>query len=463
MKIDKKVIHGLLVVPREGIVRADLLVSEGKIVGICSDSENFQATDVIDVKGKYVFPGIIDCHTHYGLGSPDLDFFTESRSAALGGVTTILTFYQNTKSYLEVFEAEKQKGEELAHVDFSFHLCLMTEQHLREVKEYTEGLGISSFKFFMNFRGDEGKYLGIEGIDDGFLYEGLEAIAKHPSAKAVIHAENIEIGWRFRKRLKEEGREGLSVWTESKPTFLEVESIRRVCYFGKVAHCPIYIAHVTTKEACEELRRLREDVAEIHAETCTHYLTHTKDSPIGNIGKVNPPLRSQADLEYLWASVETGVLDVISTDHVPRKFETKKGNIWECSAGFPGTATLLSILLSEGYHKRGLSLPRIAEVLSENPAKLFNLYPQKGSFFIGSDADLTVVDLDMEKTVTAPDLGSFSDYSLYEGWNLKGWPVLTMVRGEVVMQDGTFVGKPGFGKFIRRYGSTSSHWPNSGS
>jgi dihydropyrimidinase len=450
MKIDKKVANGRLVIPRQGIVRADLLVSEGKIVGICFDSENFQATEVIDVKGKLVFPGIIDCHTHYGLGSPDRDFFTESRSAALGGVTTILTFYQNTKSYLDVFEAEKQKGEKLAHVDFSFHLCLMTDQQLGEVKTYIEKMGISSFKFFMNFRGDEGKYLGVEGIDDGFLYEGLEAIAKHRPAKAVIHAENIEIGWRFRKRLKEEGRDGLSVWTESKPNFLEVESVRRACYFGKVANCPTYIAHVTTKETCEELRRLREDFPEIYAETCAHYLTHTKDSPIGNIGKVNPPLRSQEDLEYLWTSIEKGILDVVSSDHVPRKFETKRGNIWECSAGFPGTATLLAIVLSEGYHKRGLSLLQIAEVLSENPAKLFNLYPQKGSFLIGSDADLTVVDLGMERVVTASDLGSFSDYSLYEGWNLKGWPVLTMVRGEVVMRDGKLVGKPGFGKFIRR-------------
>lgn len=450
MVIDKKVINGQLVMPGEGVVSADVFISNGKILGICSSVDNLEAPEVIDVKGKYVFPGIIDCHTHYGIGSPENDFFTESRSAALGGVTTVLTFYQNTKSYLEVFEFEKSKGEALSHVDFSFHFCLMKEQHLGEVKDYVEKLGVSSFKFFMNFRGDEGKYFGVEGIDDGFLYEGLEAVGRHKHAKAVIHAENIEIAWRFRKKLKEEGRDGLAVWTASKPNFLEVESIQRVCYFGEVANCPIYIAHVTTKESCEQLQRLKKGPSEIFAETCTHYLTHTKDSSVGNIGKVNPPLRCEEDLEYLWKSVENGTLDVISTDHVPRKFETKLGNIWECSAGYPGTATMLPIVLSEGYHKRGLSLQRIAQVLSENPAKIFNMYPQKGSFLVGTDADLTVVDLDMTRTVKASDLGSFSDYSLYEGWELKGWPIMTMVRGEVVMDEGKLTGKPGFGEFIRR-------------
>ena len=128
----------------------------------------------------------------------------------------------------------------------------------------------------------------------------------------------------------------------------------------------------------------------------------------------------------------------------------KKGNIWECSAGFPGTATLLPIILSEGYYKRGLSLERIAELLSENPAKLFNMYPRKGSIQVGSDADFTIVDLNLRKKVKATDLGSFSDYSLYDGWTLSGWPVLTIVRGQVIMREGKVMIKPGYGRFIQR-------------
>ena len=165
---------------------------------------------------------------------------------------------------------------------------------------------------------------------------------------------------------------------------------------------------------------------------------------------MNPPLRYPQDQEALWSSVADGTLDVVSTDHVPRKFQAKKGNIWECSAGFPGTATLLPVILSEGYHKRGLGLSRIAELLSENPARLFNLYPRKGTLALGSDADLTVVDLDKVREVRADELESYSDYSLYDGWKLAGWPVLTMVRGEVVMDGGELTGKAGYGRFMPR-------------
>ena len=449
MKIDTVLSNGQLVVPHQGVFPGNLLISGEKIIGICAPEELPSAVRHIDVKGNYIFPGIIDAHVHYGLGSAE-DFLSETGSAALGGTTTVVTFYQNPGRYSQVFPAEKKRAEKRAHVDFAFHLCLMKDEHLEEVPFYVEELGITSFKFFMHFRGDEGKYMGIEGTDDGFLYEGLETIAKYPQALAVIHAENIEIGWRFRKRLKAEGRDGLAVWTESKPGFLEVESLRRACYLAKVTGCRLYIAHVTAAESCRELRILREQLQPVYAETCTHYLTHTVESPIGNIGKVNPPLRYPQDLEALWMAIEEGTLDVISTDHVPRKFTSKQGNIWECSAGFPGTATLLPIVLSEGYHKRGLSLERIVELLSENPARLFNLYPRKGSLRIGSDADITVVDVNRKHTVRASELGSYSDYSLYDGWELTGWPVLTMVRGAVVMEEGKLSGRPGLGQFIPR-------------
>ena len=449
MKVDTILTNGQLVLPHQGVVPGNLLVNGGRIVGICAPGCTVPAAHRIDVEGKYIFPGIIDAHTHYGLGSAD-DFLTETRSAALGGVTTVLTFYQNARRYSEVFPEEKRRAEEKAHVDFSYHLCLMKDEHLDEIPRYVENFGVSSFKFFMHFRGDEGKYMGIEGTDDGFLYDGLKAIAEYPRAKAVIHAENIEIGWRLRDRLKAEGKDGLEVWTASKPDFLEVESLRRACYLAKITGCTLYLAHMTAAESCAELRVLRKQIPPVYAETCTHYLTHTAESPVGNIGKVNPPLRYPRDLEELWTAVQEGTLDVISTDHVPRKFQTKRGNIWECSAGFPGTATLLPVVLSEGYHKRGLSLMRIAELLSENPARLFNLYPRKGSLTAGCDADLTIVDIDRVREVRAGELGSYSDYSLYDGWKLTGWPVLTMVRGEVVMDSGEVTGTAGYGQFIPR-------------
>ncbi|MDD5014018.1 MAG: amidohydrolase family protein [Atribacterota bacterium] len=449
-RVDMIIRGGNLIISHEGIIRGDILIYAGKIVGISSGFDLSEADVEIDGRGKYVFPGIIDVHAHYGLGSPD-DFPSETRSAALGGVTTVITFLNSPNRYSQIFIPEKEKAEKQSYIDFSYHICLMKDEQLEEIPLYVEKYGISSFKFFMNFRGDEGKSMGVEGLDDGFLYEGFKKISQYPRAKALIHAENIEICRRFQKQLKEEGRDGLEAWNQSRPSFLEAESIQRACYLAKVVNCPLYIAHVTSKKGCEELNAFHKKYNQINAETCAHYLTHTVESSIGNIGKVNPPLRYPEDLEYLWESLKNGTLDVISSDHVPRKVATKKGSIWECSLGFPGTATLLSIALSEGYHKRGLSLERIAELLSENPAKLFNMYPRKGSLQVGSDADLTIVDLNLKKKINSSELGSFSDYSLYDGWMLTGWPVITMVRGKIIMQESKIMGESGYGKFITRF------------
>jgi len=450
MRCDTIIRGGNIIIPHGGIVRGDILIYAGKIVGISSGFDLSEADIEIDGRGKYVFPGIIDVHTHYGVGSSD-DFLSETKSAALGGVTTIITFLNNPNRYSEIFIPEKEKAEKQAYIDFSYHICLMKDEQLDEIPLYVEKYGISSFKFFMNYRGDEGKSFGVEGLDDGFLYEGFKKISQYPKAKAIVHAENIEICWRFRKKLKEEGKDGLETWNQSRPSFLEAESIQRACYLAKIADCPLYIAHVTSKAACEELNAFRQKYSQINAETCPHYLTHTVESPIGNVAKAAPPLRYPHDLEYLWGSLKNGTLDVISSDHVPRKVSTKKGSIWECSSGFPGTATLLPIVLSEGYHKRGLSLERIAELLSENPAKLFNMYPRKGSMQIGSDADLTIVDLNLKKKINSYELGSFSDYSLYDKWTVTGWPVLTIVRGKIVMKESKIVSESGYGKFIRRF------------
>jgi dihydropyrimidinase len=186
------------------------------------------------------------------------------------------------------------------------------------------------------------------------------------------------------------------------------------------------------------------------AETCPQYLTHTSDMPIGSLGKVNPPLRSDRDREALWEAIADGLIDTIGSDHVPRRRERKTGSIWTASAGFPGTATILPLLLSEGHHKRKVPLTRIVEMCSTNPARAFGLHPRKGSLAPGADADLAIVDLSLERTASADLLGGHSDYSLYEDRVLRGWPVLTMVRGEIVMQDGKVVGPGGHGEYLRR-------------
>jgi dihydropyrimidinase len=199
----------------------------------------------------------------------------------------------------------------------------------------------------------------------------------------------------------------------------------------------------------EEVSRSKVEYPKIFVETCPQYLTLTKDSPLGSLGKVNPPLRSSEDTEALWRGISEGLVDTIGTDHCPNPRETKTGDIWNARPGFPGSATMLPVLLSEGVNKKRVSLERVAEVTSFNTAKIFNLFPRKGTIQVGSDADLCIVDLNLSKIVEAKMLQSQSDFSLYEGWDLKGWPTLTMVRGKIVMKDGGIVGPKGHGRYIR--------------
>jgi dihydropyrimidinase len=189
-----------------------------------------------------------------------------------------------------------------------------------------------------------------------------------------------------------------------------------------------------------------------YIETCPHYLTHTTD--FSNLtGKVVPPIRSKSDLQSMWSALRNGIVDTIGTDHVANRLEMKmgKGDLWSALAGFPGIATMLPVLLDQGVNQDRISVERVAEVTSYNTARIFGMYPRKGTIQVGSDADLTVIDLDLTKTVTPELLQSYSDYTIYDGWKLSGWPVMTIVRGRVIMEDGQIDQSAlGHGRFISR-------------
>jgi dihydropyrimidinase len=184
-------------------------------------------------------------------------------------------------------------------------------------------------------------------------------------------------------------------------------------------------------------------------ETCPQYLTLTKDDPLGNLAKVNPPLRSAEDNDALWKGLSEGLIDTVGSDHCPFLRVDKSGTIWDARTGFPGSATMLPLLLSEGVHKKKISLEKVAEITAFNPAKIYNLFPRKGTIQIGSDADLCIVDMDLTKEVNPQMLKAPSDFSVYDAWTVRGWPTLTMVRGKIVMEDGEIVGPKGHGCFIR--------------
>ena len=442
---------GIVVRPSRQPEPMDLLVRDGVIAGLLRPGEAVPADlPTQSAAGLHVFPGLIDAHVHFGFGEKITEYDTETVYAAQGGFTTIVGYFLNNEAYTEVYARERAYAEARCRIDYGFHFSAANELHIRELATYVRDYGVTSFKFFMNFKGEEGRYLGLDGTDDGYFYDLLQESARLPGVTVVCHTENIEIVNRTRRRVQAEGGDTLKDWARTKPPFTEAENCVRAMYFAEHLGARVYFPHISTRLALDEVRRWRHRYDQVFIETCPHYLTHTEDSDIGAMGKANPPFHTSDDRDALWEGLADGTIDVVASDHVPRKRATKEKNLWLASQGFPGTATILPVLLSEGYHKGRLALPRIAELLTSRPADIFNLAPAKGRIAVGADADLTLVDLARERVVDAAELGSYSDYSLYDGWRMKGWPVRTIVRGRTVMNDGVVVGSPGYGRYLRR-------------
>ncbi|MBI4184105.1 MAG: dihydroorotase family protein [Proteobacteria bacterium] len=451
MDLDCVVRGGTAVFPERKPCRADIAIRDGRIVGLLSPGEETPtAREVIDASGKHVFPGCMDAHLHFGFAEPNEEYRTETASAAVGGMSTVISYFLNSESYAGVFEERLAECRKRAHVDFAFHFSTAADVHLEEFPSLVEDCGVTSFKYYMNFKGEEGRYMGLSGTDEGFMYDLLAKAAEFADAVVAIHPENIEVVNRMRRRAMGTGVDSLRAFCEAKPAFTEWENMIRAMVFAEHLGATIYFVHVSSARGVAEVRRFRERYDRIHLETCPHYLTHTMDSKLGSVAKANPPLRGEEDVEALWEAIADGTVDVVGSDHVPRKRAAKEKNIWQASQGFPGVATILPVLLSEGHHKRGLSLRRIAQLVSKRPAEIFRIDRRKGFLGVGADADLTLVDLDLAKPCRWQDLLSHADYTPYDGWTFKGWPVMTIVRGRVVMKEGRMVGDPGYGEYLRR-------------
>jgi dihydropyrimidinase len=449
MSFDLLIANGTIVDPVDGVAPGDLAILDGRIAARLAPHSGVVARETLDAAGLHVFPGLIDAHVHFGFGEPVTEYTTETIYAAQGGFTSILAYFLSSASYNDIFDIEYAHAAARSHVDFGFHFSVANERHLDELESYTRNFGVNSFKYFMNFKGEEGRYLGLDGTDDGYLYALLERAAALGDVTTVIHTENIELVNRFRRASIAAGASTLRDWNLSKPAFTEAESTIRALAFAEHLGARIYIPHISTRMALDEVRRWRSRYDRVAVETCPHYLTHDLDADIGSIGKANPPFRSADDVEAMWEGLADGSIDLVASDHVPRKRATKDKSIWSASQGFPGTATILPVLLDHGYHRGRLSLQRIAQLLTSKPAGLFGL-AGKGSLSVGSDGDLTLVDLDRMREVKPDELGSYSDYSLYEGWRLKGWPVRTILRGRTIMQDGRITGEGGYGRYLAR-------------
>lgn len=433
----------------------DILVRDGVVQAILGRGEPADVTTVLDVSDRVVLPGAIDAHVHLGPNitypQSEVDALPESRAAAAGGVTTMLAYLMSPQSYDEIFPTALATMSAHSLIDFGFHFCVVTADQLAAMPNYVRDLGVSSFKFFMNFRGEEGAYLGLPGNDDGFLLDMLE-MATDIGAMINPHAENVELVWRLRRAGIKPGATDLETWYNARPDYVETEALARVAHLAQLSGASVYAVHTTSASGLAVLENARRDYHNVFVETCPHYLTLDVHSPCGTYGKVNPPLRYEADREALWAGVASGAVDVIGSDHVPRHKSLKEKEIFAASAGFPGLQNMLTLTVSEGHQRRGLSLQRIVEVVSTRPAQLFGLYPRKGEIRIGADADFAVLDLTTPYLIGAATEYSAAAYTPWQGWSTSCRVSATVVGGRVVYRDGEF-DESSRGRFLPRSGS----------
>jgi len=413
-----------------------ILIDDGRVQALLAPSERPAAETTIDARGAYVIPGVIDPHVHLGLSQTFADACrNESRAAVTGGVTTMLHYLLSPGSFLDAYGDHATAVEAHSLVDVGFHALITNDAQVAEIPRTVDELRLTSYKFHMAMKGPEAAY-GIRGVDDGALLEGLRNVASRPGVLALVHAENIDVILRGRDRMM--ARHGdetrTAIWSEYRPAFTEEEeeAITRAFRLADEAGSPVGIVHTSVGRGPELLARARVHYPHLYMETCPQYLVLDQDMDLGTWGKVNPPLRTRADQELLWQALATGGIDWLGSDLCDYDRASREGSLWEVGPGLPSGMTLiLPVLLSHGVRRGCLTLEQVVALTSTNFARLGGFAPRKGALEVGSDADLVILDLDHEVTISAEILNSHSDYTPYEGMVLTGWARTTVAGGEV--------------------------------
>jgi allantoinase len=423
---------------------ADVLIEDGKITKIAKNITT-TADEVIDAREKFVLPGVVDAHAH--VGDPNFtqreDFTTGTQAAAAGGVTTIMDMVLKTPVDTPLAVKEKiDRGTREGIVDFSLHAGMMKSSNIANVEALTQ-LGIYSFKAFMC-----APYL----IDKGTL-EALMKQAGQFGAITNVHAEDEELSQKLTVDLKRAGRVDPIAHNESRPNAVEEKAISDAVDIAQATRSKLHISHMSTREGVHLIASAKREKVNVTAETCPHYLSLTRADvlKLGPYLKMNPPLKTEADVLALWRALANGTVDMITSEHAPGQADEKEvgwENIWDAWGGIPSIETMLPIVLSEGVNKDRLTIGKAVKALSENPAKRFGLYPKKGHIAVGADGDFVIVDLSMKKKVKANDLHYKVGWTPYEGWSLKGWPTVTIARGQVVAKEGEILAKKGSAQFV---------------
>lgn len=474
-KFDVIVTGGNVVFEDYGPYRCDLGIKNGRIVAIQDDLSLVDCDEVVDATGLVVLPGSVDCHSHLGIYRPlDIDTRSETASSLVGGVTTLLSYFRTGQHYMnktgpykEIFPEVLDATKDNAYVDYGYHIAPMSGDQVGEI-EWLVNSGVTTFKYFMFYKGlnlsassTDGKALTMSDTYDlGHLFAIMEEVQKMNSKygekgrfAVSVHCEDDELIKRFIDKAKMQGLEGLKAYCEARPPLSERVSIHKATAVAAATKASLNLLHLTSADAiaaANEAKTMYPD-CDIKTEVTLHALGLTYDMLEGKGlgGKVNPPIRTQSDAAALWDAVKKGQVDWVGSDHACTMSDLKGDELWAAACGFGGTSLMYPFMISEGFHKRGIPLNRISQLVSANPARAHACYPQKGHIALGADADLALVDLDLEKEVTAGMLHSAQDHTPFEGAKLKGWPVRTILRGKTVFLNGEVQGNPA-GEYLKR-------------
>jgi dihydropyrimidinase len=437
---------------------ADVAVIDGKIAAIGKDLPAENASRILDASGKLLLPGGIDVHTHLdmpfgGTTSAD-DFETGTRAAAFGGTTTLIDFAIQYKSQplRQAFDTWMSKASSKAVSDYAFH-CIVTDVSGGQLSEMNDLVreGVTSFKLFM-------AYPGVFMLDDGSIFKALQMTSQN-GGLVCMHAENGSAIDVIVQQALAQGKKAPKYHALTRPTTAEAEATGRAIALAEMAGAPIYIVHLSCNDALEKVREARDRGLPVYAETCPQYLylsIENFDVPGFEGAKYvfTPPLREKWHQEKLWNGLKRDHLQVVSTDHCPFCFkeqkELGKDDFTKIPNGGPGVEHRMSLIYSGGVAGRRFSVNRFVELVSTTPARLFGLYPRKGTIAVGSDADLVIFNPTRKHTISAKTHHMRVDYSMFEGIQVTGMADMVLSRGKVIVEGEKFLGRAGQGQFLRR-------------
>jgi len=452
-------IRGGLVVRGSGITREDIIVADGKIVENDGAYADPDIGRIIDASGHFVLPGIVDAHNH-PVNADRIETF--SLSAAHGGVTTVVPFIQNMRrqgiegTVVDMIDEFMDEAAADSYLDYAIHAILLGDDDVDDQVPKLMDMGVISFKMYMTY-----PRRGMMMPDDRML-RAME-MAAADGGIAMVHAENGYCIDHLVERSIEAGHVSREHYAPSQPRILEMEAANRAATYAQVTGCPLYIVHLSAREILGVLEEFRGEEMHLFGETCPQYLDLTNQAMLdhGALAKIGPPLREREDNEAMWRGLDTHLIDTIASDFCGFKKSQKgsydtetdhdheqEGSIFDATFGGNWVEQMLSVVYQEGINAGRITLPRLVQVMCENPAKIFGLYPQKGSLDPGADADIVLFDPTVEHTLSAESQHCNADYTMFEGKQVTGKPVLTMQRGEILVENGVMQRPKGRARYL---------------